>query len=213
MRKHCFVLWMAIGCCLGSAAQQASILNSVSPKLRQFLSETPRAFASLTNCMAEAFSNRTVQLYYFYSDDEKRARASHYYPYESVVGILIRENQEPVDEFICLVFEAINSTGQERFIGVFTKAQSGQVSKEEFTREMEKIEFVAIKRAREVLRAIKLSSKQVDKSYYYKRLIDCPDDFDDFIAYSKKVSPHRDTTAEWAAKYDMLRAQSGKRER
>lgn len=208
MRKSISLLCFMLGLCAASSAQQGDLLNMVSPKLREFLTENPKAFKVLTNTLSEAFSNRTVQVYYFYSDDDSVPRASHYYPDESVVGILIRENQQPLDEFICLLFESINSTSERRFQKVFEKVKSGEISKSDFVKEMNQTEFAAIKRTRDALKGITVSKNEAGKSYYYKRFIECPDGFDDFAAYSKKVaSPHRDTTKEWEAKYDLLRTQ------
>ena len=206
MRNKVFVLLLLLGLSPSSQAEEGRILNTLSPKLRQFLSENPKAYQSLTNSLSEAFAKRTLQLYYFYSDDESIARASHYYPNEAAVGIFIRENQQALDEFICLVFEAINSISEKGFLELFAKAESGEISKDNFTREIAKLEFKAAKRTRDLLMGIRPSGSEAFRSYYYKRFKDCPDDFEDFLLYSKKVSsPHRDSTKEWEMKYDLLR--------
>jgi hypothetical protein len=199
----CFLL-LLFGLCASSPAQEGTILNTVSPKLRQFLTKNPAAFRILTNTLAEAFARRTVQVYYFYSDDESIARAYHYYPDESVVGIVIRENQQPLDEFLCLVFESLNSTGQKSFLELRAKAGSGEISKTAFPREVRRVEFNAIRRTRDLLAGLKLRKGETLKSYFYKRLRDCPDDFEAFLLYNKKVSPQRDATQHYEMMYDLL---------
>jgi hypothetical protein len=206
MRKLISLLYSIVGLCASAVAQQGHVLNMASPKLREFLAENSKALQLLTNTLSEAFSNRTIQVYYFYSDDDSIARASHYYPDESVVGVLIRENQLPFDEFTCLLFEAINSTSEKHFQELFAKAQSGEISKSDFVKEMRQTEFIAIKRTRDALKKIGVAKNVAAKSYFYKRFAESPDSFDDFVVYRQKVaSPHRDTTQELEAKYDLLR--------
>src|SRR5438876_5736803 len=154
MGKHVVfssVLLLSVGLCGATRAQEVKILNKVSPKLRQFLIEHPTALRPLTNVLSVAFAERTLQLYYFYSDDESVARASHDYPDESVVAIFIRENQQPLDEFISLIFEAQNSTSEKQFLKLFAKAKSGAISKNDFARDIVRLEFDATKRTRDLL--------------------------------------------------------------
>jgi len=208
MKKFHLLFYFVIGFCAPVIGQPADYLAMVSPKLREFLKESPKASRVFTKTLSEAFSSRTLQVYYFYSDDESIARASHYYPAESVVGILIRENQRPLDEFICLLFETINSTSQRHFQQVFKNVKSGEISKPDFVIEMDRTEFSAIKRTRDILNGIAVSKNEGKKSYFYQRFMQCPDGYDEFVAYSKKVaSPHRNTTKEWEARYDLLRTQ------
>jgi len=184
------------------------ILNKVSPKLRQFLIEHPTALRPLTNVLSVAFAERTLQLYYFYSDDESVARASHDYPDESVVAIFIRENQQPLDEFISLIFEAQNSTSEKQFLKLFAKAKSGAISKNDFARDIVRLEFDATKRTRDLLEGIKLGRGEIKKSHYYKLCKDVPNDFEEFLLYSKRVSaPQRDIIKHYEAIYDSLRKQ------
>ncbi|HTA94662.1 MAG TPA: hypothetical protein VK769_00915 [Verrucomicrobiae bacterium] len=208
MQKKIIILFLPLLLCVSSWAQQTNILSSnysVSPKLRQFITDHSTASKLLTNALSEAFSNRTVQLYYFYTDDESTARAFHYYPDESVVGIVIRENQQPPDEFICLLFEVLNSEGEKRFQEIYQKAKDGTLSKGDFVNAVSKVEFEAIKRTRDLIHDLNLNKKEISESYYYNRLIQCPDKFEDFLSYKKKVSPQRDQVKEYEMDYDSLR--------
>lgn len=206
MQKKIIILFLSLLLCFSSWAQQTNILSSASPKLRQFLIDHPTASKLLTNTLSEAFSDRTVQLYYFYSDDESVARAVHYYPHESAVVIAIRENQEPSDEFFCLIFEMLNSEGEKRFQRIFKKAASGTMSRTDFANEMLKVEFEAVKRMRDLVGNLKFNDKEIAKSHYYKRFIECPNKFEDFLAYTEKLSsPHQSPAKEYEAQYDLLR--------
>lgn len=208
MHKKIIILFLPLLLCVSSWAQQTNILNSnysVSPKLRQFITDHPTATKLLANTLAETFSNRTVQLYYFYSDDESVPRAFHYYPDESVVGITIRENQQSSDEFICLLFEVLNSEREKRFREIYQKAKDGSLSKTDFVNAVLETEFEAVKRTRDLIRDLNLNKKEISESYYYNRLIECPNKFTDFLSYKKKVSPQRDQIKEYEMQYDSLR--------
>jgi hypothetical protein len=104
--------------CASSWAQQTNIVSAASPKLKKFISNHPEAAKIFTNAISSAFSNKTVQLYYFYSDDESEARAYHYYP--NTVGmpeviVCVRENQSSLDEFITILFETLNTKQEAGF--------------------------------------------------------------------------------------------------
>ena len=46
------------------------------------------------------------------------------------------------------------------------------------------------------------------KSYFYPKSLGCPDDFEAFLSYQKKTSPHRDLTKQYQEEYDQLRSSS-----
>src|SRR5271167_2793647 len=112
MLKKLSAILLAILSCISSQAQGTNIYSMMSPQLREFLATHPGASKSLSDTFSEAFSNRVVQLYYFYTDDESGPQALHYYLNESSVVIGIRENQEPGDQCYCLIFEILNSEGE-----------------------------------------------------------------------------------------------------
>src|SRR5271165_1445404 len=84
MRNTVIHLLLAVSLSISVHAQMASgVFSMASPKLRQFLTGHREASQMMSNVVSEAFSNRTVRLHYFYSEDESVARARHYYPDES----------------------------------------------------------------------------------------------------------------------------------
>jgi hypothetical protein len=132
-------------------------------------------------------------------------RASHDYLNKSEVAIYIRENQQPLDEFISLLFEALNSTSENKFLELFAQAKSATIGKSEFACAGCKLEFDAARHTRDLLKDIKLRKSERNKSSFYKLVMGTPNNFEDFLVYSKNVSPrHRDIVKEWGMKYDSL---------
>jgi hypothetical protein len=189
-----------------SPAQQTDFFTP-SPKLKSLLASNA-ARTALSNACNAAFSGRTVGLYYFYSDNDAVPRAYHYYPNtigQAAVVICVRENQEPWDELTSLVFELINSKSEKQFTELYERAKAGTVSRDEFGKAMLRLEFEAVKATRDLVRGFSLSPQEKQKSYYYTRFVDCPNDFDAFLSYTKKVSPKRDPIKDYESQYDALR--------
>jgi hypothetical protein len=207
MRKSIYISLLAMMFCVSSWAQSSNIVNEASPKLRKFLSDNSVAEKFFTNAIANAFSNRTVQLFYFYSDDESVARAYHFYP--NTVGspdvmLCIRENQTPLDEFITTLFETLNTKNETAFTELSQNAYYGKITKEQFAKEVLRNEFEATKSVRSILLALKFGTNETSDAYFYDMYIKCPTNFDDFLTYSKKVSK-RDIMKEYEIKYDSFR--------
>jgi len=159
----------------------------MSPQLSRFLAAHPGASNSLFDALSEAFSNRTVQLYYFYTVDESVPRAVHYYLNESSVVIGIREDQEPSDQCFLLIYEILNSEGEKRFNQLMEEAHSGKISRTDFAKEMTRQEFQAAKRIKKLLPDFKLSKTEVAKSNYYQAAVECPETFDAFLNYQMRT--------------------------
>lgn len=192
--------------CVSSFAEESKILGTFSPKLRQFVIGHPGALQILTNTLSEAFSNRTVQLYYFYSNDKSLPVSYHYYPSESAVGICILENQTPLDEFSTFVFEAVNSEGEKHFQELSHRAEVGDISRTDYATEIMRVEFTAVKRTGDLLCNLKPNDKEIFDSHTYKHFFECPKKFEDFLIYTKNISlPERDPFEEYEAQYDLLR--------
>jgi hypothetical protein len=208
MRRKLTVLLLCLWAWSPSWAQEGMMRTTVSPKLRQFLADHQDATKILTNAISEIFSNRTVGVYYFYSYDETKPRAYHYYPNvvsEPQVVICVRENQEPVDEYITLIFEMVNSTGEKRFAKLCDDARAGRVPKKEFAREILKIEFETIQGTRERVMALKIGGKETIESFCYKRYLECPNKFEDFLSAMEKDPGSPNPLKEYEAQYDAMR--------
>lgn len=194
-----------ISLCVSSYAQGVRLIDMASPKLKSFLVERPKDFQYLTNAFAQAFKGKTIELLYFYTEDQSMGRSYQIYPDDSTVNICICENQEPVDQFICLLFETLNSEGEERFMELSSKAATGEISKQAYVRGLAETEFEAIKKTRDIIKKLNFKKRDISASSYYERFIKCPDAFNDYLAYAKSISTNFNSNYE--ADYDVLRRQ------
>src|SRR5262245_13438390 len=145
MREFMALIWLTTLFWISCPAEEAGVPKMASPKLKRFLADHPAASQSLAGAISESFSNRTMMLYYFYSDDETQPRVFHKYPEQSVVLVVVRENQEPCDEFICLIFEILNSQDEKSFKDLSEQAKSGAISKADFSSAAMRQEFLVVK--------------------------------------------------------------------
>jgi len=187
-----------------SYAEEDSLLDMTSTKLHDFIQAHPGTLELATNTFSSALQGKTVMLSYFYTKDDSKPRAYHYYPSDSAVGICVRENQPPLDEFISLVFEVLNSRGERQFKEIYLKAEKGEITRETFAQEILKVEFEAMKDMRVFLGKVNVDEKDKDGSYFYNLILKCPADFKDFPSYSVKVSIHGNPVERLEAVYDSL---------
>lgn len=210
MNKHLLGILLLALSSSSCPASETNFVTTLSPKLRSLLSSNQAALGILSNAYCARTSS--VQVTYFYSEDDSQARAAHFYP--NIVGtanvlLCIRENQRPLDEFVCIFYELLNSKNQSRFEALVQKAKAGVVRKEEFVTALMRIEFESDLAVRDVLKQMKLTKEDKAQSYFYSRLVNCPDDFEEAETYRRKVSPARDVRKEYEAKYDELRKRTG----
>lgn len=184
----------------------SDLLSTVSPQLKGFLTDHPMAVKMLTNAFAEAFSKRTVRVYYYYTDDDTEGRAAHFYPGSigiSDVVIQVRANQKPVDEFICILYETLNTEQEKRFKELWQQAKAGTVSREEFARGIVKTEFEVAKRTRDLIHTLELDGQAKEGADLYPRAFECPDKFEDYVGYERRMNKV-DPFLEYELKYDAL---------
>jgi hypothetical protein len=208
MGKRFLILVFLFVTCVLCPAEEMNFLAGISPKLRKLVTGNAAAMSVLTNACSSAFRTNSVQLVYFYSEDDSRPRAVHYYPHtvgQADVMLCIRENQEPWDEFISIVFELLNSKNENRFEVLFERAKAGSIGKTEFAMGVIRIEFDADIVTRDLLKGMKLSRREKARSYFYNRFLGCPDGFEDFLGYQRKVSPRRDLVKQYEAMYEGIR--------
>ena len=196
---------LCAGLCWVVRAQETNVLSMASPQLNRLLSENPTAFRALTNVLHLACGDRTLWLYYFYSTSQSPASAFHDYPSESHVAIYLREDQEPLDQYICLMYEAQNSTNQKRFAELLDRAKAGSIAREQFAHDIAMLEFDAVKKTRDRLKEIRVRRGDLKRSSYHKIFAGVPDDFDRYLFYATNRSPARNIIGELEGKYDLLR--------
>jgi hypothetical protein len=192
--------------CAPCRAEDINLASTASPKLRQFVAAHSGAAELLTNALNESFGGKPVRIIYFYSDDESRPRAYPYYPEKSFVGICVRENQEPLDEFASLFYELLDYGGQQNNRECMEKAKYRKISKTDFAREMCRMAFKTAQRTRDLLKKLKLSKQEIAHADEYKRFLGCPDQFVDFLKYCDRInSPSGSLMEFYEALYDTLR--------
>lgn len=195
---------LLVSLCIVSRAQDTTFLDMTSPSLKAFLLQRPKELECLTNIFSQVFTNKKVEIFYFYSEEDSKPRSFQTYPDESTVNISIRENQKPVDQFICLVYESLNSEGSVELAKICQRAESGNISKEDFAQGLLKIEFGAVKKTRDILTSLKLKKRDISESDYYESFKRCPDEFKAFISYEKSTSTNYDPIANYEAQYDAI---------
>lgn len=206
MYKHFIMVLASLLLCSNALAQKSEWLSHFSPGLRSFLTIHPGDFQALTNILSEAFTNRYVRFYYFYTEDESVPIAGHFYPDTWNVFIVIKANQAPVDEFLEVIFESINSEGEQHFNELASEARAGTITKTTFALEAIKQEFLALKRTRDLLNKMTLTQKEISTSSEYTKIRGTPDRFEDFLLYLKSVdSSRKDLIKEYESKYDLMR--------
>jgi hypothetical protein len=204
--KYLAIVLLSLLLSTSAWAQKNELLNSFSPNLQKFLEEHPEDSMVLAGVLSEAFTNRTVSLYYFYSGDESVPRAAHFYPNDREVRISVKTNQQPADEFFCVIFESINSEGEKRFKELASEARSGTISKTNYAMAIVRQEFEAVKRTRDLVGKLKFTKEEMSSSHYYNRFLECPDGFNDYLDYVKRLNQtHRDMVKEYEAQYDLIR--------
>ncbi len=208
VKKTTYIFSLLTLLCAPSWAQSSNATSEVSPKLKKFLSDNPQVANLFTNAVSSASSNRTIQIFYFYSDNESEARSFHFYPNAAglpEVMLCVRENQTPLDEFITVFFEIQNSKRENYFQNLEQEAYYGTISREQFAKEVLQNEFQATTNVRSTLLSLKLQTNDIVNSDYYQSFKECPTNFEGFLKFSKEASPDRDVMKEYESKYDSFR--------
>jgi len=183
--------------------KESNVLEMLSPKLHALLNDNVEATRLLTNTIGKAFSTRKFKIYYAYSSN--RTHSYHYYVDDAVV-IVLRGEQEALDEYLGLVYETLNSENEDRFLKLCHKAESGSISRLNFAHEMLRIEFGALKKEQSLVRKLKFPTKDTLESYFYKRTINCPDKFEEFLGEIEKqvTTNERNVIRDYERDYDSL---------
>jgi hypothetical protein len=166
-----------------------SAQDMFSPKLIDFLLAHPSVSQTLSNAMASARSGRMLQIYYFYASNAASPRSHHnYIGNQSVVGIFVRENQPACDECISILYELLNAGGEKDFLRLFEAAKSGTIKREDFVTELLRKEFEAVQLTHKLILNWKLDAKTAANSQTYQYFVNAPEQFENFLAYSRKSS-------------------------
>jgi hypothetical protein len=184
-------------------AREGDYKEALSPKVRQFLLANPDTAKVMESVYDEAFTKRgkVLTLHYFYTECASCPGAAHFFEDDSVVMITVREDQAPLDEYLSIVFEMLNSMGEKRFRELEGKAIAGDISREDYVLETRRNEFLAFRRLKELVRPLKIPEVDAKQSLYYKSFSKYGNDFGLFNdAISKRT-----VKDDYDKDYDILR--------
>jgi hypothetical protein len=123
---------------------------------------------------------------------------------------MILENQQPSDQFICLIYEMLNSEGDKQFVKLGQEAVAGTISRTNFAIGILRREFEAVERTKALLPYFKLSKVEMARSHYYRLYLDCPDTFEGFLSFSEHLWASgnyvSDRIVYYEQQYDYLQA-------
>jgi len=79
------------------------------------------------------------------------------------------------------------------------------VSKEVFVNTIRRLEFAETINTRALLVPLHFSKREIRQSRYYKLFMECPLEFEGFVAYSERIRGKRDVVKYYEDEYDELR--------
>jgi hypothetical protein len=92
------------------------------------------------------------------------------------------------------------------FSSISQRAATGVMSRQDFPIAILREEFKVYPKMRNLLKNLKIAKIEVSKSEEYKKIMDCPINFDDFISYMNSMnSTNRDVIQMYQMQYDALR--------
>jgi len=175
----------------------------MSPKVKALLEHCSSAAVLLSNTCSSVLVGKTARLYYFYDPYTNRPSAFHSYAGANGVTIAVRENQSAWDQYLGLLFEIINSSNQPKFTRLALQAERGKLSRRDFPVQVLELEHQAVLRTRELVVGLGLASSEFVDSVLYKRLLNSPNRFDEFLAYVQQPENKRNPLLEYQQQYDQ----------
>jgi hypothetical protein len=135
-------------------------------------------------------------------------------PEHQLVVIRVSKKLSAVDQLVALVYETCNAQGHFRFNAVAAQAAAAKITREQFTIEIDKREYAAGIRAREVLLGLMpLSRQEVAATTLYQSLLELPDGFPAYQAWCNDKHDQNRLRAQesYGRQYDQLVNQSNGR--
>ena len=183
-------------------------LDSGSSQIKNLLENNPSLMREYTSIANKYFHNKAFQIQYVENKNQDQAPAYHYYTTfqdKTVVVVVLRGRKIPIDEFICLLFEMINSNGEDVFKKITIEAQSGLISRDDFPVKVLEKEFAAVLELKKILLSLEIDKEMLKDSAFYYKFMNSPDDFAKFLDYIKdKNITHRDIVDSYLKQYDRF---------
>lgn len=186
-------------------ATTAEFVNALSPQLRQFLRDHVAASNYLTGILDVQTSVRSLGIEY--TNDLRGTTACHVSPKPDLSVIWICKDQQPIDEYLDVVFELFNSSHEEKFRKVEDEARAKRISRRNFVKQIVKIEYESHAKLKSDLPLLKFSAKDIAASSNYEYgFVNGPGNFEDFFSWVKNGSGPDELPKTWdyGVMYDSL---------
>lgn len=129
-------------------------------------------------------------------------------PSEDGAFILIRVSAllSPADQVAALVYESRNAQNEKQFARLIREAYMGSLAKQDFIREILRLEHKKMKETRAFLSPLHpFRDLDVTKTEFYRKMVDTPEGFAEFIDYLHRVKrPEYDVFDMYSRFYDFL---------
>lgn len=129
-------------------------------------------------------------------------------PSEDGASILIRVSNllSPADQVAALVYECRNAQNEKQFARFIREAYMGSLAKQDFIREILRLEHKKMKETRAFLAPLPyFRDVDVAKTEFYRKMLGTPEGFEEFIDYLHRVKrPEYDVFDMYSKFYDFL---------
>jgi hypothetical protein len=200
--------------CTNCSKQSTALVQMLSPKVREFIEHHSEVNELLTDAFREATTNRTMRVYYFYTEDVTVPPAFHSWTFSaSNFVIFVRENDWPVDELTGIFFELINSQRDDKVQAIVQRAALGRIGRQDYVVAIAKEEFAAAPKLQAFLNRLRLSKQEMAECRDYQFFAGAPMDFETFMSHMKEASlKGRNYFGFYEEQYDAIRPQASSAE-
>jgi len=184
--------------------------------LDRFIADRPQAGSLLQQYPAleqwlHTEWNRPIGDYRIYWSDEKPAASSTAehasLPQAHLIVIRVSKTLAPVDQLFALSYETCNAQERSGFDAVCAQAAVGKVTRQDFVNEIDFREYAAILRLKKCFpKLLPLSSNEVANTTLYCKLLEVPDEFREYQAWSIRTHSANYLHAQelYGREYDLL---------
>ena len=129
------------------------------------------------------------------------------------IRIRVSSKLSPEDQVAALVYECRNAQNEKLFAQHIRDAYLGSLGKEDFIREILRLEHQKMKETRAFLTAIPFfKNLDATRTEFYRKMLGTPDGFEEFIAYLHRIKrPEYDVFDMYSRFYDFLTVTPQKR--
>lgn len=118
------------------------------------------------------------------------------------MNIVVRKNQHALDEYVSILFEMINSINEASFLKLARDAETGKVSRSEFSLRALEIEHSSVCQTRDLIARLAFAEQDIGDSELYYSFLESPNGFRDFVAYIQRTGSRIDAVQVYLDQYD-----------